>query len=38
MSYLLLVLLIIGLVAFGVFNYHNSCRAARKLIEKINND
>ncbi len=38
MSYLLLVLLFIVLVAIGAFNYHNSCRAAHKLIKQIKND
>ncbi len=38
MSYLLLVLLFAGLVAIGSVNYHNTCRAARKLVEQIRND
>lgn len=38
MSYLLLVLLFVSLVAIGAANYHNSCRAARKLVDQIRND
>lgn len=38
MFYLLPVLLYVGLVVIGMINYHNTCRAARKLVEQIRND
>jgi hypothetical protein len=34
----MLALLLTCLSAIGVINYHNTCRAARKLVEQIRND
>jgi hypothetical protein len=31
-------LLLTCLSVIGVINYHNTCRAARKLVEQIRND